>query len=100
MNFFQVLAHSLALFTICTARPQVAVLNGTYEGNHVSGKQQDQFFGIPYAHPPIGDLRFRAPQSLNESWSEKRAAREYSDVCMQYMQYEQDVENLNITLDK
>lgn len=81
----QVLVPLSALLTKCTAQPRVTVLNGTYEGLHIPGKQQDVFLGVPYAKPPIGDLRFRAPASLNESWSEARPAREYSDVCMQYV---------------
>ncbi|KAF4747311.1 hypothetical protein FOZ63_017399, partial [Perkinsus olseni] len=26
----------------------------------------EAFYGIPFAEPPLGDLRFRAPQALND----------------------------------
>lgn len=66
------------------AGPTVTVLNGTYEGYHLQSADQDVFLGIPYAQPPVGDLRFRAPRSLNTSWNGIRSATDYSDVCMQY----------------
>jgi len=38
--------------------------------------------GIPFAAPPIGDLRWRAPQ-LPRAWSGVRPAADYSNDCMQ-----------------
>ena len=61
-----------------TAEPTVMVKNGTYVGIHSSIYNQDFFLGIPYARPPIGDLRFRIPQSLNATWTGVRPANEYS----------------------
>ncbi|KAK8132118.1 hypothetical protein PG999_000291 [Apiospora kogelbergensis] len=39
---------------------------------------------FPMPSPPTGDLRFRAPQPLNESWSGLRNATEYSPQCFGY----------------
>lgn len=38
--------------------------------------------GIPYAAPPIGDLRWRAPQSV-ASWSDTLEAIEFGPSCIQ-----------------
>ena len=38
--------------------------------------------GIPFAAPPIGPLRWRAPQPL-QSWSGVRAASEFGNACTQ-----------------
>ncbi|CAG7943335.1 unnamed protein product [Penicillium salamii] len=67
-----------------TRSPTVTVQNGTYTGAHVSTYNQDLFLGIPYAQQPVGNLRFRVPQSLNTSWDDARDAKEYSDICVGY----------------
>ncbi|KAK9780235.1 hypothetical protein SCAR479_02872 [Seiridium cardinale] len=65
-----------------TTLPTVAVLNGTYYGVRHEGYGQDFFLGMPYAQPPIGDLRLRVPQSLNTTWTETRNATQYGPVCI------------------
>ncbi len=40
--------------------PRVETIQGTVEGTTQSG--YERFLGIPYAEPPVGRLRFRAPQ--------------------------------------
>ncbi|KAJ5765926.1 triacylglycerol lipase [Penicillium odoratum] len=64
--------------------PTVKTLNGTYAGVHNPYYNQDLFLGIPFAQPPIGDLRLRAPQSLNTSWSGSRNATAYGAFCVGY----------------
>jgi carboxylesterase type B len=61
-----------------TAEPTVQVKNGTYIGRHVPNYNQDLFLGLPYAQPPVGDLRYRVPSSLNTTWNGSRPAQEYS----------------------
>jgi len=46
------------------------------------------FYGIPYAKPPVGDLRWQAPQ-LPESWQGVRTAIQAPPQCFQYMLYMQ-----------
>ncbi|KAH7151766.1 Alpha/Beta hydrolase protein [Dactylonectria estremocensis] len=65
------------------ASPAIKVKNGTYEGKHVASYDQDLFLGIPYAQPPVGDLRLQNPQSLNTTFK-KRKATEYADSCVGY----------------
>lgn len=67
-----------------TADPIVQVKNGTYRGVHSEQYNQDYFLGIPYAQPPVGNLRFRQAQSLNESWEGVHDAVEYSKECVGY----------------
>jgi len=38
--------------------------------------------GIPYAKPPIGELRWRVPQSV-QAWSEVKDATKFGPACMQ-----------------
>ncbi|HVO96605.1 MAG TPA: carboxylesterase/lipase family protein [Bryobacteraceae bacterium] len=52
--------------------------------NGVSGSSADVrvFKGIPYAAPPVGDLRWRAPKPA-AAWTGVRKADEFSATCMQ-----------------
>jgi len=40
------------------------------------------FKGIPYAAPPVGDLRWKPPQPVG-SWSDIRPALEFAPRCAQ-----------------
>ncbi|KAK6072615.1 carboxylesterase [Seiridium cupressi] len=64
--------------------PTASTENGTYVGKFNAHYNEEEFLGIPYAQPPVGDLRFRAPVSLNETWSDVRNATEYSPICVGY----------------
>ncbi|KAF5020563.1 hypothetical protein F66182_7395 [Fusarium sp. NRRL 66182] len=64
--------------------PSVDTRNGTYRGVYSAEYDQDVFLGIPFGQPPVGDLRFRNPRSLNTSWSGSRDADKYSPACVGY----------------
>ncbi|CAH0048176.1 unnamed protein product [Clonostachys solani] len=66
--------------------PTAKTLNGTYTGASLAGWDQDAFLGIPFAQPPVGPLRFKLPQSYNESFDGSRNATQYGYSCMQYGQ--------------
>jgi para-nitrobenzyl esterase len=57
----------------------VEVKAGKVEGNE--SKLGYEWLGVPYAAPPLGPLRFRAPQPV-ESWTGTRDARVYSNSAM------------------
>jgi len=48
-----------------------------------------RFLGIPFAKPPLGQLRFRPPQEP-EPWSQVKDAVQYSKRCMQPHQSSQN----------
>lgn len=61
--------------------PDLVVLDsGTVRGHEVDGSIA--FKGIPYAAPPVADLRWRAPQPL-EPWTGVRDASDYPPMCPQ-----------------
>jgi para-nitrobenzyl esterase len=80
---FRVLIGIVAL-AVCRAAaaqaPQVTVESGTLAGSLEGGVES--WKGIPYAAPPIGPLRWRAPQSA-APWSGVRQATAYRNDCMQ-----------------
>lgn len=59
---------------------QVKVDSGQLQGEITGGIVS--FKGIPYAAPPIGELRWRAPQPV-APWSGVRSAVKYGADCMQ-----------------
>ncbi|KAL0783676.1 hypothetical protein CaCOL14_001582 [Colletotrichum acutatum] len=84
VGFSTALSIILLLAHHVSAGPTVKVLNGTYEGLSLLSYQQDLFLGVPYAQPPTGNLRFKAPQSINSTWTRTRPVTNYGDICMQY----------------
>lgn len=83
---------NLLLFTLCTClarEPPIVSIpdQGTIMGKEVSMIRTQRiiaYLGIPYAQPPIGNLRF-APPKYDElpSWEGTRNATEYAPGCLQ-----------------
>ncbi|XP_047993626.1 esterase FE4-like [Leguminivora glycinivorella] len=64
----------------------VQVRDGLLEGevlDNVLGGQYYSFKGIPYAAPPVGDLRFKAPQPVIP-WDGVRSAKAHGPICHQF----------------
>lgn len=64
--------------------PVAHLKNGTYIGNHLDSYNQDVFLGIPFAQPPVGDLRFSNPVPFDEQWDGSHDAKAYSPACVGY----------------
>ncbi len=80
--------RSLATFLVCAA-PLVAAMSKPVkvEGGLVAGipgkdTSSTAFKGIPFAAPPVGDLRWRAPQPV-KAWQGVRKADHFGDSCVQ-----------------
>ncbi|KAB8297937.1 hypothetical protein EYC80_001719 [Monilinia laxa] len=96
---FAVLVLPASVLGANPTAPTVTVTNGSYIGKYVPEWQQDHFWGIPYAIPPLGDLRFARPKSLNTSFTGYRDATHYGHSCYQYgttFNLSEDCLNLNV----
>ncbi len=82
------LASSALLGTGCgkkVARPLSTLEVPQLDSGPISGVQEDGVWvykGIPYAAPPVGELRWREPQPV-EPWDEVRPCTEYGPACPQ-----------------
>ena len=51
-------------------------------------KSVSKFLGVPFAAPPIGERRLRAPKPLNEWKPKVRQAKEHGNICIQSRIYD------------
>ena len=63
------------------ANPHVRITQGELEGQP-TGMGSFVFKGIPFAAPPVGDLRWRAPNPA-AAWTGVRDATKFGPACMQ-----------------
>jgi para-nitrobenzyl esterase len=64
------------------AADQVKTASGGVEGTRGQSPEIRAFKGIPFAAPPVGDLRWKPPQPVAK-WKAVRPAREFGARCMQ-----------------
>jgi len=64
-----------------STRPRVKIEDGELEGRSTDG-QVRSFLGIPYAKPPVGELRWKEPQRPDQ-WTDVRDASEFGGRCAQ-----------------
>ncbi|XP_074597669.1 acetylcholinesterase-1-like [Brevipalpus obovatus] len=64
--------------------PTVETENGKIKGlvKHLKNGVQYHFYGIPYAEPPLGSLRFKKPRKGGK-WSDTREAIRVPKSCLQ-----------------
>ncbi|XP_030753700.1 esterase FE4-like [Sitophilus oryzae] len=78
--------------------PTVTIPQGSLEGGEgqdIDGNQFYKFLGIPYAKPPVGDLRFKEPVNA-ESWEGVRNATVEGSSCVQKSGGSEDCLYLNV----
>lgn len=62
--------------------PQVNLSIGVFEGL-LAGQGTEKFLGIPFAQPPVGSLRFKAPVPINQTFTGVRNATAFGNACVQ-----------------
>ena len=85
------------------SRLEAVTLNGTLEGTHFGPAANEvAFLGVPYASPPVGDLRWKPPQPVSP-WTGTRKATEFGAPCAQlpanwfpYIGWNEDCLYLNV----
>jgi para-nitrobenzyl esterase len=86
-----------------TKPPTVELSSGTLEGTHFGDSPNDvAFLGVPYAAPPVGELRWKPPEPPAK-WNGVRKAAAFGPVCQQlprgwlpYIEGQEDCLYLNI----
>jgi para-nitrobenzyl esterase len=66
-------------------------LEVTLSSGPIAGRESDraaswEYLGIPYAAPPVGDLRWRAPQSVTP-WTDVMDSTTLPDFCPQFLYF-------------
>jgi carboxylesterase type B len=57
------------------------------EGGEIRGEKAEHAYlyrGIPYAEPPVGDLRFANPKRYTQTWNDIRDYSKFGPKCAQY----------------
>ena len=65
---------------------QVKTTNGVIEGTLTNKDQIRAFKGIPFAAPPVGNLRWQPPQPA-ANWKGVRSAKDFGSHCIQSSGY-------------
>tara|TARA_R110002051_G_scaffold153510_1_gene225886 strand:- start:1916 stop:3547 length:1632 start_codon:yes stop_codon:yes gene_type:complete len=83
--FTIVLTYNLGMAQETNSFPvQVNIKNGIIEGNYDTHTGIQRYFGIPFAQPPVGELRWKAPQPL-DNWSGVKETKAFGPRPMQTM---------------
>ena len=72
----------VALSAVARAGDTVQTANGVVEGGMNPATGVRMFKGIPFAQPPVGDLRWKEPQPPKD-WTGVRKADQFGPRCAQ-----------------
>ena len=61
---------------------QTTIENGAIEGNYDTKTGVQTYFGIPFAKPPVGELRWKAPQPA-DNWKGVKQTKQFGPRPMQ-----------------
>ena len=76
------MALTLLTSAVAAEPDRVKVAGGTIEGAGAQANGVRAFKGIPFAAPPVGDLRWKAPQPV-PAWTGMRETKQFGPRCMQ-----------------
>lgn len=80
--FTLTILFAIAMTINAFAQNQVKTANGTVEGTSDKSSGVRTFKGIPFAAPPVGNLRWQAPQPV-KNWKGVRKTDQFGPRCMQ-----------------
>ena len=61
----------------------VHLTSGNFVGERSTVNGTDRWLGIPFAEPPVGNLRFKAPVPISTARKGVKLATEFGDACPQ-----------------
>jgi para-nitrobenzyl esterase len=76
------MAITLLTSAVAAEPDRVKVAGGTVEGAGAQANGVRAFKGIPFAAPPVGGLRWKAPQPV-PAWTGVRETKQFGPRCMQ-----------------
>lgn len=83
INCLSIVFLSAGLAHAQTPAPQVKTAQGKAAGKWIHDSKEKAFLGLPYAAPPIGNLRWKAPESP-AAWTGVRDATNFRNRCEQW----------------
>jgi Carboxylesterase type B len=81
-GFALALALILSFAAAARSSDEVSVASGKLQGTFNADRSVLMFKGVPFAAPPVGDLRWKAPQPAKK-WDGVRAAGKFGSACLQ-----------------
>lgn len=82
LSFFLLIIMALALASCGDSNPVLTIEGGSITGVQTPTEGVIAFKGIPFAAPPVGDLRWKEPQPV-VPWDGVRVADTYGDAASQ-----------------
>lgn len=76
--------EGLLLLAASTAAQTVEIANGTIQGGKCKSTSSNYFYSIPYAEPPTGDRRLKAPQPYLSAYDGTLDATIAAASCIQF----------------
>ena len=81
-NMYKFYAAFLLASIALSAANQVKTVNGLVDGTTSADSKVRIFRGIPFAAPPLGELRWKAPQPVSD-WTGIKQANAFGARCIQ-----------------